>query len=99
MLSLQTRSGYKVDVPENKIEDNSERFDLSQIDEANKYYKNYGYVIFTNVISDPECDCIRDLWNNEIKRYKGKIYRQIGGKAEVNQLNNNNWIMNPVLNI
>ena len=99
MISLQTRFGYKVRVPENKNEDYSERFDLSQIDEAHKYYINYGCVIFTNVISYLECDYIRELWNNKIKKYKGKIYRQTGGKAEVNQLNNNNWIMNPVLNI
>ena len=99
MINQQTRLGYKVQVPENENEDSSERFDLSQIDEANEYYINYGYVIFTNVISDLECDHIRDLWNNKIKKYKGKIYRQTDGKAQVNQLNNNNWVMNPILNI
>ena len=37
--------------------------------------------------------------NKSIKPYKGKIYRQTTGKAEKNIFNENNWIMNPILNI
>jgi len=99
MLTLQTRLGFKVQVPENINEDISERFDLSQLDDAKKYYFKYGYVIFNNLISNDKCDSIRELWDNKIKKYKGKIYRQTGGKAEANKFNENNWIMNPILNI
>ena len=87
MLTLQTRLGFKVQVPENINEDISERFDLSQLDDAKKYYFKYGYVIFNNLISNDKCDSIRELWDNKIKKYKGKIYRQTGGKAEANKFN------------
>lgn len=99
MIKLITRKGLTVNVPENLEEDSSERFNISNLEEATKYYIENGYVIFADCISSNSCDIIRNLWNESIKKYKGKIYRQTTGKAEKNFFNNNNWIMNPVLNI
>ena len=60
---------------------------------------NYGYVIFSNCISKDNCDKLRNLWDQQVKPYKGKIYRQTTAKAEKNKFNNNNWIMNPIVNL
>jgi len=64
-----------------------------------KYYDENGYVIFSGLIDEEHCDLIRSYWETNIKNYKGKIYRQTGGKAEINKFNENNWVMNPILNI
>tara|TARA_Y100000996_G_scaffold338833_1_gene275684 strand:- start:547 stop:1548 length:1002 start_codon:yes stop_codon:yes gene_type:complete len=99
MINLYTRKDIKIEVPENLEEDNSKKFKFEDIEEANKYYKSYGYVIFKNFIPGEDCDEILKIWNKSIKPYKGKIYRQTTGKAEKNIFNENNWIMNPILNI
>ena len=99
MINLYTKSKIQVHVPENLDEDISPRFKISEKEQAKEYYDKNGYVIFEKLINQEYCDLIRYNWDKYIKNYKGKIYRQTGGKAEKNQLNEKNWIMNPVLNI
>tara|TARA_S200000501_G_scaffold353461_1_gene373269 strand:- start:121 stop:1125 length:1005 start_codon:yes stop_codon:yes gene_type:complete len=100
MITLQTPNGFNVDVPENINEDTSPRFDINSDPQgALKYYNNNGYVIFSNCISHEDCKEIMNIWENEVKPYKGKIYRQTTAKAEINTFNDKNWIMNPILNI
>ena len=100
MILLRTPNGFSVEVPENKDEDTTPRFNINlEAEQALKYYKNNGYVIFANCISQDSCKKIRDIWEKDIKPYKGTIYRQTTAKAEKNLFNENNWIMNPVLNL
>ena len=99
MIELQTRKKIKIQVPENEDENNVQKFNIESINEANDYYKFNGYVIFKNFIAKEHCDEIINIWNNTIKLYDGKIYRQTTGRAEKNLFNENNWIMNPILNI
>ena len=100
MINLRTPNNFIVEVPENQQEDSTPKFDVNlEIEEAIKYYKNNGYVIFSSCVSDEDCDQIRNIWEKTVKPYKGGIYRQATAKAEKNIFNKNNWIMNPVLNI
>jgi len=100
MINLHTPNGFSVEVPENKDEDTTPRFDVNlEADVAVKYYKDNGYVIFAGCVSQESCSHIRNLWEKNIKPYKGTIYRQTTAKAEKNLFNINNWIMNPVLNL
>ena len=90
MIHLKTPNGFNVQVPENKEEDDTPRFDIN-LDgaEALKYYNNNGYVIFNNCISQNKCEIIRGTWEKNIKPYKGTIYRQTTAKAEKNLFNKN----------
>ena len=100
MIQLFTRNGLKANVPENNGEDISNKFNVNlEINKALDYYNKNGYVIFSKCVSKENCEDIRKLWESNIKNYKGKIYRQTTAKAEVNKFNENNWIMNPVLNL
>ena len=100
MIELLTPNGLRTKVPENLSEDNSPRFDVNNdLTDALSYYNDNGYVIFSNCVSKKICDELRKLWDESIKRYKGKIYRQTTAKAEKNLFNNNNWVMNPILNL
>ena len=100
MIHLNTPNGLKASVPENRNEDDTPRFDINlNIEGALNYYKKQGYVIFSKCVSEEACNELRNLWDNEIKPHKGKIYRQTTAKAEKNLFNENNWIMNPILNL
>ena len=100
MIRLYTPNGLKAEVPETKAEDNTPRFDGNQdMESAVSYYKNNGYVVFSGFVSQESCDQLRNLWEKNIKSYKGTIYRQTTAKAEKNILNENGWVMNPILNL
>ena len=100
MIELYTPNGLRVKVPETKDEDNTPRFDVNvDTESAVSYYKNNGYVIFSACVSQESCDQLRNLWEKNIKPYKGTIYRQTTVKAEKNIFNDNGWVMNPILNL
>ena len=100
MIELYTPNGLRAEVPETKDEDNTPRFDVNEdMESAVNYYKNNGYVIFPDCVSRENCDKLKNIWEKIIKSYKGKIYRQTTAKAEKNILNENGWIMNPILNL
>jgi phytanoyl-CoA hydroxylase len=100
MIELYTPNGLKSLVPETKDEDNTPRFNgNADMESAINYYKDNGYVIFSNFVSQESCDQLRFLWEKNIKPYKGTIYRQTTAKAEKNNVNKNGWIMNPILNL
>ena len=100
MIQLYTPNGLRTEVPETKAEDNTPRFNIEKDTVgAINYYRENGYVIFSGCVSQESCNKLRDLWEKNIKSYKGKIYRQTTAKAEKNILNDNGWIMNPILNL
>ncbi len=100
MIQLYTPNGLRAEVPETKTEDNTPRFNIEKDTVgAINYYRENGYVIFSSCVSEENCNKLRDLWDKIIKPYRGTIYRQTTAKAEKNILNNNGWIMNPILNL
>jgi phytanoyl-CoA hydroxylase len=99
MISLKTPNGLPVEVPETSSEDVSTKFTLEQKQEAREYYEAHGYVIFKGVIGKNICKAVRDAWDAEVKPSNKFIYRQATAKAELNILNNNGWVMNPILNL
>jgi phytanoyl-CoA hydroxylase len=99
MLTLETPNGILVEVPENDSEDFSPKFSLAELDQAQSYYEENGYVIFDNLIDPHSCDEVRRLWDVEVKGADKFIYRQATAKAEKNILNEKGWVMNPILNL
>jgi phytanoyl-CoA hydroxylase len=99
MIALTTPRGLPVRVPEVLAEDPSPRFGVDDIDKIRAYYLDNGYVIVHSVFSRQICDMQRELWEREVKPYRGYIYRQATGKAEKHVKNANGWVMNPILNL
>lgn len=102
MIELQTPGKIKTSVPETEIEDDSIKYDFdkeNQVQEGIKFYNENGYVIFKSILTNKICQNLRELWEKEVKSHKGKIYRQTTAKAEKNKFNENDWIMNPIVNL
>jgi phytanoyl-CoA hydroxylase len=99
MLELKTPRGLPVQVPENAEEDPSPRFLMTETDQIRDYYRDNGYVVVKSVFSAEVCDTQRQLWDQEVKPYRGYIYRQATAKAERHVFNQNGWVMNPILNL
>jgi phytanoyl-CoA hydroxylase len=99
MLELTTPRGLPVRVPEGLSEDPSPRFSADETDNIRTYYQDNGYVIVKSVFSPEVCDTQRKLWEEEVKPFRGYIYRQATAKAERHVFNRNGWVMNPILNL
>jgi phytanoyl-CoA hydroxylase len=99
MIELQTPRGLSVAVPETLDEDVSPRFTPDQTAALVAYYEDNGYVVVRGVVEPEACDEVRRLWDEEVKPYKGFIYRQATAKAERHVYNDNGWVMNPILNL
>lgn len=99
MIQLKTPHGLSVNVPETDAEDLSSKFSLTDLEQAENYYHQQGYVIFETVISEELCDEACNIWNSDIVNSNKFIYRQTTGKAEKNITNKNKWVMNPILNL
>ncbi len=99
-IDLYTKNGLYCKVPENEEEDNIPKFHLSEgFSNPSKFYKENGYVILKKIFSKKNCNQFIKSWNEEVKPFKGFIYRQATAKLEKNIFNEQNWIMNPILNL
>lgn len=99
MIELTTPRGLPVRVPEVPSEDPSQKFDLSDVEGIRRYYEEFGYVIVRGVFTPLQCDRVRELWESEVKPFKGFMYRQATAKLERHVKNDKGWIMNPILNL
>ena len=99
MLELATPRGLPVRVPELRSEDVSPRFNPGDLDGIRRYYEDNGYVVVAKLFDAEVCDAQRRLWEEEVKPFRGYIYRQATGKVEKHALNRNGWVMNPILNL
>lgn len=99
MIELKTPRGLPVSVPETVCEGPTVRFRPEQLSEIRQYYDEYGYVVVSGVIDTDVCKGIRSLWETEVKSTQQFIYRQATAKAERHVFNDNQWVMNPILNL
>jgi phytanoyl-CoA hydroxylase len=99
MIELKTPRGFTVQVPETADEDRSPKFSVDDLEGFRAYYEENGYAIIRGLIPAQHCDQIRALWDTEVKRHGGFMYRQATGKVEKHILNNRGWVMNPILNL
>tara|TARA_B100000242_G_scaffold291010_1_gene263503 strand:- start:7904 stop:8902 length:999 start_codon:yes stop_codon:yes gene_type:complete len=100
-LNLFTKNGLPCKVPEYEKEDDTPKFSLSDnLDKADNFYKKNGYVVLKKIFSSSSCEKLIKSWDEEVKPYKGFIYRQASnGNLEKNIFNSQNWVMNPILNL
>ena len=99
MIELRTPRGLPVKVAEVASEDPSPRFAIDEMRAIKEYYDTNGYVVVKSVFPANVCDTQRGLWEREVKPFRGNIYRQATGKLEKHVLNENGWVMNPILNL
>ena len=100
MLNIKTKNGHICIVPETKEEDSVPKFKVDlDIEKAIKFYKENGFVVLQNILNKEECRNLINSWEKEVKGFKGYMYRQASAKLERHVFNDQNWIMNPILNL
>ena len=99
-VDLYTKNGLHCNVPQNDNEDSTPKFIIPDQElDAYEYFKKNGYVVLKKIITKKNCNCLIESWDQEVKPFKGYLYRQATAKLEKNIFNNQNWVMNPILNL
>jgi phytanoyl-CoA hydroxylase len=98
MFSIDTPTGDSITIPKNIDEDNV-YFSIEEIDQAIQYYREHGYVVLRSCAPHDECVKSQRKFLEQVKPYKGFLYRQTGGNPERNRFNDQSFVMNPILNV
>ncbi len=98
MFDISTPSGEDISIPAT-IEEDSPYFTPDQVDEAVAYYHAQGYVVIRNCVSEALCERSQAAFANDVKPYKGHLYRQTTGNPERHRFNDRAFVMNPLLNV
>lgn len=89
--------GGRILIPENSTED-WPSFTIGELDRAVPSYLEHGFAIVREAIPKAACQRVTDRLKADIKPYKGLLPR-IGGKDEVNKLNESGFIANTLSNL
>jgi phytanoyl-CoA hydroxylase len=98
VFPIKTPTGDEITIP-SSIEEDDSYFTIDQLDEAIKYYREQGYVVIRNCAPAESCTRAQRAFVEQVKPYKGFLYRQTGGNPEVNRFNDKSFVMNPILNV
>lgn len=98
-MLLPTKNGIPCFTPSDDEDDPTPKFSSGELQEASRYYDENGYVVFKSLLSSSQCQDLLSFWEQEVKQFKGYIYRQATSKAEKNLFNDKGFVMNPILNL
>ena len=91
--------GNPLSVP-TAIDESTDPYLALKSDEAvRKYYDDNGYVVRRSLLPGALCDELLQHFKEEVKPYKGYIYRQASANPEKHKFTEHNYMLNSILNI
>lgn len=97
MHMITSPLGETIQIP-TSVEEDQAYFTLDSVAEAIKYYEEFGYVVFRNLVDKDACKKVLGLFDQYVAKSDVHIYRQTTTFPEKNELNEQGFVMNPVLN-
>ena len=91
--------GNPLDVPTTVDGSSDVYLRLKTDEEVRKYYDDHGYVVRRGLISKELCDEIHQCFLQEVKPYKGYIYRQASANPEKHKITEHGYMLNSILNL
>ena len=68
-------------------------------EDIKKYYDDNGYVVQRGLIAEKLCDELHQLFIDEVKPFKGYIYRQASANPEKHVITEHGYMLNSILNL
>lgn len=94
----KTPTGESLIVPATRNDD-FEYFRIDQADAIHRYYAEHGYVVIRDLIPREVCREARRDFEQEVKPFKGFIYRQTTCNPERHAFSEHGFMVNPILNV
>lgn len=98
MFEITAPGGETIEIPGTREEDR-DYFTPAQVGDALAYYRAEGYVVVRGLIPPDLCEAAMAAFAEEVKPYKGHIYRQTTARPEKNVFTPEGFVLNPVLNL
>jgi len=64
-----------------------------------EYFDTHGYIVVRNLIPEEICDLALKAFSEEVRPYKGHIYRQASANPEKHKWTDHNYMLNSILNV
>ncbi len=96
MYKIKSPIGDIIEIPD---EVKSKYPNLENTTYIRDYYLENGYVLIKNLIPKKECDIAYQAYLQEVKPYKGFLYRQASGNPEKHIFTPKNLLLNSILNV
>ncbi|MBM3601801.1 MAG: phytanoyl-CoA dioxygenase family protein [Alphaproteobacteria bacterium] len=97
--TIAAPDGRALDIPATVDRDHDPYPSLESGPAIRRYYEEQGYVVVRVVVPTQLCDDVRRAFADEVKPYRGFIYRQTTGNPERHEMTAHGHVLNPVLNI
>ncbi len=91
-------TGCTIKIPTTAAED-SPYFTIKQRDEIRRYYSENGYVVVRHLVPREQCNAALLWFEEEVKPFKGFIYRQTTANPERHVFTEHGFMLNPILNV
>jgi phytanoyl-CoA hydroxylase len=99
MFTITAPHGSGIEIPTLPTD---ERVRYPSVDDAagqRAYYDEQGYLVTRGLIPASVCDRLREVFEAEVKPYRGFIYRQASANPERHVLTPQGYMLNSILNI
>lgn len=98
MHEITSPTGAHIKIPETRDQDR-DYFPAEDTAAIRQYYDEFGYVVVRGLIEKGACARVLAAFEREVLPYDGFIYRQTTANPEKNVIDENGFMMNPILNI
>jgi phytanoyl-CoA hydroxylase len=99
-FNISSPDGREIAIPVEVDETSDPYLNLINESAIRDYYDREGYVVFRNLIPSELCDQARLAFEQEVKPYKGYMYRQTtSGSPEKHIFTESGYVLNSILNI
>jgi phytanoyl-CoA hydroxylase len=95
---IMDAAGRPITIPASSEEDYP-YFSPRDSEEFRRYYAENGYVVIRDVIPRELCHAAMECFEQEVKPYKGFIYRQTTANPERHVITSHGFMLNPILNV
>lgn len=91
--------GEPLEIPVNVDPSTDPYLSIKSDQEIKSFYDDNGYIVRRNIVSPELCDAVLNHFKEEVKPFKGHIYRQASANPEKHKFTEHNYMLNSILNI
>jgi phytanoyl-CoA hydroxylase len=91
--------GHPLEIPQTVDEASDKYLALRSEEDLRSYYDDNGYVVMRNLVPAGLCNELLQHFKQEVKTYKGFIYRQASANPEKHKFTQSGFMLNSILNL
>lgn len=97
-FAIADPTGARIHIP-TTADDDHPYFDAGQSEAIGLYYRQHGYAVVRGLLPPEQCRAAMARFRDEVKPYRGHLYRQATAAPERHVFTPDGFMLNPILNV